>query len=778
MFTRTQRRSPLRAALLAAAVLSTAVFVPTTLADTAGQRFGEDATELLGLDADDHVLEVSTSIRIRDTLAGLQAPEIADLANSELSRQVQSLIQSGAITSRDDLFGLVLAVTLEGHWSPPGCEWMGVEDVTIVGAYDGAGAFRTGIVGFLPVGSTTLTIAASFGQGETEFTDEAADDYREANSTDRADEPTEADAERDRQTERDIKRAKRVLRDRQFTLIGLADDFSVGDMRDFAWMVGLATPFDQKLRDDALVFSDVFVLFEMMQDSDLSTGVRFDAGISIAATTTLMGTIEANALFTKVPSADGRGDLMLGLHVRDFVFGDVVPELEGTDVGDLVFPDVAITVARDHVTMGSDEMNLAQSSFFDGIFGEGDYELDFVPGVNFGAALPLSNLPAELLEPLGMSPADVVVVEGAPGISFGLSGGFGFRPADMYLRAKLPPMSPPGAPAWFVDGQLALEVTGRPSVAMVGELTVDVQGDELTFFVKGTIGRDGANASFALAGGLEAEEPWESPFGIEWMTFNRASVKVSINTIGSLGLGFDADLAIGEKDIDVAVFVAVNLATGVPTNFIFDGQSDAGVALSDLVQLQQRIAAAARPNAPRLNVNRLPDAAVRKLRLKFAPKDDPDLGVEMGLAISGELLLKKSRDGKLEPVAGIDLAIDENGIVGEAFVGAVACGPIMWDDAAIDLALTVEEQRLAMYGGAYILGEKRQLDIDLTPQGMVSNMIDAFYEHSSAAFDRARARAEQARAQAEQAAAAARRARAEARSRIKARAAKVSRWRR
>ena len=62
-------------------------------------------------------------------------------------------------------------------------------------------------------------------------------------------------------------------------------------------------------------------------------------------------------------------------------------------------------------------------------------------------------------------------------------------------------------------------------------------------------------------------------------------------------LGFAGDMVLGEKDIDVAVAVTVSPA-GVPTNFIFDGASEEGITMADLVALQQRMAKLNDPNAP------------------------------------------------------------------------------------------------------------------------------------------------------------------------------------
>src|SRR5690606_12395339 len=204
---------------------------------------------------------------------------------------------------------------------------------------------------------------------------------------------------------------------------------------------------------------------------------------------------------------------------------------------------------------------------------------------------------------------------------------------DLYLRAELPPMRPPNSPEWFRSGQLALELTGDPSARFVGEMTVRIQEDELMFFLAAALARTG----ISLSGGLAAERGWVAPFGIDWVTLNKVVLKIGITPAGSVQLGFAGDMIIGEKDMAVAIAVAISPA-GAPTNFIFDGSSAAGFGLSDLVMVQEKMAAARQAAANtmgdggptagvRIPIDALPSIEFRDVALKFAPKPEPDLGV-------------------------------------------------------------------------------------------------------------------------------------------------------
>ena len=114
-------------------------------------------------------------------------------------------------------------------------------------------------------------------------------------------------------------------------------------------------------------------------------------------------------------------------------------------------------------------------------------------------------------------------------------------------------MRPKGSPEWFRSGVLALEISGEPSVRLAGEMNVMIQEDELAFFLAATL----AKAGISLSGGLKADRGWEQPFDIQWLTLYKVVLKIGITPTGSVQLGFGANLVIGEKDMDVAVAIAI-----------------------------------------------------------------------------------------------------------------------------------------------------------------------------------------------------------------------------
>jgi hypothetical protein len=512
---------------------------------------------------------------------------------------------------------------------------------------------------------------------------------------------------------------------------GRVDSLSLADFVELArkHLGTEAAPFGDSTFDFA--FGDVTMTIE--------TGTR--RSFSIAALTTLRGKL-ADVLFSATwPAAGGSPHIVTGLQIQDWSLADLLdeplsqvggPAAENfrSLVEELVLERVALVLSKGDGTTSASEMSGEARAFYRQIFGTDNFLLEFQNGLSLIGGVPMAeNALNSGLSVLGMDTDRLFVRGTIPGSVLGLGGG-GFGLAGLSLAAALPPISPPGSPEWFVQGQVALVLTAQPSLGFVGELTVNIEEEELTFSVSAAVQRVGASVEFSLAGGLKAAEPWEQPFGIEWLVFNEARLKVGVTATGSLTLGFLGDMVIGEKDLAVTVLVTVS-PTGLPTNFIFDGQTEEGFAMEDLVMLQQQMAAVATPGARMIELANLPPMAVKNLGLKFAPRPSSDPKVDRGFYIKGDLFLPTSTNGVLEFFAGVELSLDESGILANAQLADYALGPIAWSNAFLDLVLNLQEQRLAISGladlGDLLHGE---LAVNVTRQALgfstSTRIIDQF----------------------------------------------------
>lgn len=452
--------------------------------------------------------------------------------------------------------------------------------------------------------------------------------------------------------------------------------------------------------------------------------VRFGErpGVSFTGATTLFDKA-GDALFS-FSRIDGQPQLVLGVQVPDLGFGDLVPEFQNPITDQLNLSLAALTITRGQGTVSSDDLTEEERAFYFPLFGGsrggrgsgdsegsgpgggatgggsgfgglGSFDVTLTPGLNLTGLVPLDGAGAlkDMVDMLAPGGSDLTLTGNLPLPGFG---GGGIR--DLSLRAALPPMAPPGSPAWFVEGEVALQISGRPSVGLAGAMTLDVDGDTLTFDIESNVAVVPAGVELSIAGGLAAANPWVGPLGIDWLTLNEIRLAMGLNPV-NVRLGFLGDAVIGSQDIRMALGTRLNLYTGVPMGALVLGETDEGLTLSDLQDFAQRVAG---EGAEPLPITALPNMALRDLGVRVATYTDFDLGIEAGIGLRGAFLMQTGQGGELSEFGRIDLSVDREGIAGLADIGAWAIGPVAFDDALLDLALTREAQHLIIEGGATI----------------------------------------------------------------------------
>ncbi|TMC67765.1 MAG: hypothetical protein E6J18_15375 [Chloroflexi bacterium] len=458
-----------------------------------------------------------------------------------------------------------------------------------------------------------------------------------------------------------------------------------------------------------------------LEMSDLAIGGDPGGGLTAIAQTTLNGAA-TDVLVAVTPGADGKRVLTLALRPNDWSLTKAIPALANPALGDMTLSDVTLVLTYQDVRISSADLTDDQYAFYRKVYNADDFTLVLKPGVNLIAAIPVDRLSANnplvvVMNALGIE-RGTVLLQGTLGKSLSTLGSGAGAGAikDLYLRAELPPMRPPGSPQWFRSGQLALELTGDPSVRLVGDMEVLVDQADLQFFLAAMLARTGAS----LSGGMKAVRPWVAPFGIQWLTMKTVILKIGITPTGSVALGFAGAAVIGEKDIDVAVALAVSPA-GVPTNFMMKGESDSGVGISDLARVQAGMAGAREAaagatglgsGAPLIPLDALPDIQIRALALQFAPQPDLDLGIERGFKVKGRLWIPTGSGRDMRNFAGVDAEVSDQGMWVRGDLSAFQLGPLTWDDAKLDLTATRQDQHLIVKGQVK-LGTSRQL-VDLS----------------------------------------------------------------
>ena len=466
-------------------------------------------------------------------------------------------------------------------------------------------------------------------------------------------------------------------------------------------------------------------------------------GMLTATAKTRLGNAEALVLVSAtLPVGGAQRRVIMGIKPIRWSLTEAIPALSNPVLDNLTFSNVALVVTDQEVARHSSELDQGEFDFYSEVYKSDDFTLILKPGINLIAAIPAEGLEPghpliAVMDALGIEKG-TILLQGTLGKSLALlaGGGAGNALEDLYLRAELPPMRPAGSPEWFRSGQLALELTGAPSVRLVGELNVFIDEEELQFFVAAALAKSG----MSLAGGLNATDGWEQPFGIPWLILNNVVLALGISPAG-ITPGFAAKMVIGEKDIDVAISMTFT-PSGVPSSMMFKGESQAGFGVSDLMKLQAGMAAARDaalkasgndvPATPAIPVESLPDIEFRKVGLQFAPKDAPELNVEKGMKIKGELWLGLTPNGAPTNFASVDIGVTEDGMWARGHVNEFTLGPLEWEDAELDLTLTREARYLMMKGDVTLFGARQAIDLSMSKDSLSFQSTTRLFDMFSA----------------------------------------------
>ncbi|MEM8709205.1 MAG: hypothetical protein AAGE98_22290, partial [Actinomycetota bacterium] len=248
---------------------------------------------------------------------------------------------------------------------------------------------------------------------------------------------------------------------------------------------------------------------------EISAGDGVTIGIGAMAT---IADQQADVLLSveSVPPS-GRG-VVFGVALDEWALRDALPALDGTALDSIVFPPTALIVSTIDGAVDPAALSAPAGRFFGNV--GGGRALTLSPGVSIHGELDLAGTELEApLEALGFDGGSLPVVGTLPGSVLGMGGGgsAGSPLADLALEVQLPEISGAGGPDWFERGRLALVVSGQPSLGLQGDMTVVVDGEELTFVVGAEFRRVPLGLELALFGELETQRPWESPFGVEWL---------------------------------------------------------------------------------------------------------------------------------------------------------------------------------------------------------------------------------------------------------------------
>ena len=417
----------------------------------------------------------------------------------------------------------------------------------------------------------------------------------------------------------------------------------------------------------------------------LSGDVTFPSGTLGGKTATLMIT---------VASGSNGPQVVAGFKMDNFSLSTIVPSLGGNPVGSFQLNTLALVVAvGDGGKVDRSTLAPPVQAFFDAVYGSTDYQVNLQAGVSLIGSVPTSSTGlSSVFQTLGSQTSNIVLAGSIPAPWGGGSGGVGVS-----LLASLPPMAPTtssgATPDWFRSGQLSLFLdagTTGVSFGLQGQLGVrvtDLQGTttNLDFTVQSALTAGPSGLSFDLVGLMTAPQPWVAPFEINWLTLNQVGIALSFNAAQqALGLEVTGNADLASKNLGVTVGLALNIETGVPTNFIFHGTSTSTWSLSDMVTLFDSMTNTNGTLGTAPDVSLRPVDANTPITLKFALQDSPF--EKAGFALSGALWAQTVAGQPATLIAEVNVSITTAGIHihGSAPV-AIPVGPITLDHPLINI---------------------------------------------------------------------------------------------
>jgi len=442
--------------------------------------------------------------------------------------------------------------------------------------------------------------------------------------------------------------------------------------------------------------------------------------VAIGGRATVAGQ-QADVLFSVESAGDASG-IVIGMALDAWRLGDALPTLDDTLLGELEFPATALVLSDLDGRVEPTALSAPAQRFFADISGTGGRPLHLSPGLSIFSSLDLSGTPLETpLAALGYGDGVFPVVGTVPSSMIGLGGGStgdagGSSLSGLEFAVQLPEISGAGTPDWFLGGQLSVVVSGQPSIGLEGVMTVLIDGEELTFTVGAEFAKTPLGAELALFGELDTARPWVAPFGVEWLVVNDLVLDLSLDPVGTVGLGFAGDVVIGTKDIRAAIAVEVS-AAGVPTNLVLQAESDEGVSTTDLLILQQQMAGAI-GGAPLIDASDYPVLELRQIELRFAPQASERLGVDAGFVVAGDAFVSAG-GGAPQRFAFLDFRLTDQGLFAVGELSAYSLGPLSWSDIELDLELSRNAQHFHFDGAVTLLGLEAELAIDVSTDSII-----------------------------------------------------------
>lgn len=469
--------------------------------------------------------------------------------------------------------------------------------------------------------------------------------------------------------------------------------------------------------------------FEAFHDSYLSDVTiqtpRFANDGSISGTSTFAGR-QSRIVLHYVESNSGMGRWILAVKLPTEKLGELAPAVGGSITDQLRLATPIMIFSKQATRLDSRQLDSEIRSFYQDVFGQADFELDFQDGVN---VLTAASVEADILagtQLLGLN-MEKLVLQGSILKNFDaeelkqakrdgkLLQAMG---RDAELRARLTNLKITGLPQEFQIRDLALLVTGQPTVGLEFYMTVGTGNNQRDFRCRANFllaneqnqGRQGVSISAVS----DVDQPWRDALGIDGLEMRNLTMEIRYERVAATApptvlIGIGGEMKFADKFVEV--IGGVQSKAGLLVCF-FKGSINS-IGRDDIVAvINDAHALATNSGRGIIDARGLPDFEIRNATINFAPLGgSEELGIESGIGLTGELILFGS------PIGQADIFGDANQPMARlsANVNHFNIGEIELRGAKLDALMAKDDSSYFRFKG-----DTRIMDIEAAAEAELS----------------------------------------------------------
>ena len=426
------------------------------------------------------------------------------------------------------------------------------------------------------------------------------------------------------------------------------------------------------------------------------------SGRGVEARTRLAGK-QVNAFLFEQSS----NNWVFAIDQRNFKFAEILPVVRKIrPLDNITLPRAALIISKDGLRGKRGDMSEIAQDMLRDIFGKSNVEVNIPGGIGLLAAFDEHHMGVvgQGLKRIGVHDDAILmgeltgIFQGNPGILLSLMMEKSGSPTGIPRKVVSVPRnaSPQFFIQWsgtdfYVGAGLGMDVkAGKDILRMAGKI-------ELEFNEKG-VGVD-------ILGEMDGH--WRNPFGIKGVTLSDTKLKIGINDIGEVLVGFAGHDRIGKEDVQFAAEMKILLEDALPDGVAFSGSMN-NLGADAMLDIADTLMGA----KGKLTKVKVPYFEIHGATIAFATPGatDPQLGLmKAGFAFGGQFFFLNRKLGMVKGIGTVTDGIQLQGVISD-----IDLEVLKLQNNKIDLAINFHP-KFALDSNAQLLGGSHSIHTDVQP---------------------------------------------------------------